>query len=180
MSATATKTEIPSGTWSSDPVHSSASFEVEHNGFSLFRTSFGDLDAKLTAGDTHRIEGRVAVESVDVTQPDFRAHLLSPEFFDADRYPHITFTSDDLQVDGGRATLRGELTIAGKTRPVEASGEFRGPGVGPTGTEVVGLSLSAEVDRNDYGIGWNMDLPNGKKVLGDNVKLVVELELGKE
>ncbi len=180
MTATATKTEIPTGSWSVDPVHSSASFAVEHNGFSLFRTSFKELDAKLTTGDETRIEGSVPVESIDVTQPDLRAHLLSPEFFDSARHPSIDFASNDLTIDGESVTLRGELTIAGKSRPVEAAGAFRGPLTDPMGGERVALSLEAQVNRHDYGIGWNMDLPNGKKVLGDDVTLVVELELVKE
>lgn len=180
MTTTATKIDVPAGTWSVDPVHSSASFEVEHNGFSLFRTSFGELDASLVSADETRIEGTVAVESIDVTQPDFRAHLLSPEFFDAERHPRVAFSSSDLTVEDDTVTLRGELTIAGKSQPVEASGAYRGPLTDPMGGERVALSLVAQVNRHDYGIGWNMDLPNGKKVLGDHVKLLVELELVKE
>lgn len=181
MTTTATKTEIPTGTWASDPVHSSASFEVEHNGFSLFRTSFRELDATLAANDqTTRLEGSVPVESIDVTQPDLRAHLLSPEFFDAARYPAIEFASEALHTEGEGVRLRGELTIAGKSRPVEATGTMRGPLTDAFGGERVSLSLEATVDRHQYGIGWNMDLPNGKKVLGDDVKLRVELELVKK
>ena len=180
MTPTATKIDIPAGTWSVDPVHSSASFEVEHNGFSLFRTSFRELGAKLTSADDLKLEGAVPVESIDVTQPDLRAHLLSPEFFDSARHPDIEFASDDLTIDDGSVTLRGELTIAGKSKPVEATGAFRGPLTDPMGGERVSLSLKAAVNRHDYGIGWNMDLPNGKKVLGDDVALLVELELVKE
>jgi polyisoprenoid-binding protein YceI len=179
MSQTATQVEIPAGTWNVDPVHSSASFEVEHNGFSLFRTNFRELDATLIADDRTRIEGRVAVESIDVSQPDFRAHLMSPEFFDASRHPYIEFSSEDLTIEADRATLRGELVIAGKSRRVEAQGEFRGPLTDAFGGERVALSLEAKVNRHDYGIGWNMDLPNGKKVLGDVVTLIVDLELAK-
>ncbi len=180
MTTTATKTEIPTGTWSADPVHSSASFEVEHNGFSLFRTSFREFDATLTSGDGIRIEGAVSVESIDVTQPDFRAHLLSPEFFDSARHPNLEFASSNLVLDGETATLTGDLTIAGKSRPVKATGSYREPITDPMGGERIALSLKATVDRNDYGIGWNMDLPSGKKVLGDEVTLLVELELVKE
>jgi polyisoprenoid-binding protein YceI len=180
MTTTATTIEIPTGTWSVDPVHSSASFEVEHNGFSLFRTSFREFDAKLTSADELKLEGAVPVESIDVSQPDFRAHLLSPEFFDSARHPNIEFTADDLTVSDDEVTVRGELTIAGKTKPVEATGAFRGPLTDPMGGERVALSLKATVNRHEYGIGWNMDLPNGKKVLGDDVTLVVELELVKD
>ncbi len=180
MTTTATKTEIPAGTWSIDAVHSSASFEVEHNGFSLFRTSFRELDAKLTSTDGLKLEGAVPVESIDVTQPDFRAHLLSPEFFDSARHPNIEFSSDDLTVTDNEVTLRGELTLAGKSNPVEATGAFRGPLTDPMGGERVAISLKATVNRHEYGIGWNMDLPNGEKVLGDDVTLLVELELVKE
>jgi polyisoprenoid-binding protein YceI len=180
MTTSVTKIDIPAGTWSIDPVHSSASFEVEHNGFSLFRTSFRELDATLTSGDDTRLEGTVPVESIDITQPDFRAHLLSPEFFDSARYPSIEFSSSDLTVEEGEVTLRGELTLAGKSRPVEATGAFRGPLTDPMGGERIAFSLRATVDRHEYGIGWNMDLPNGKKVLGDDVTLLVELELVQE
>ena len=180
MTTTATKTEIPAGTWSIDAIHSSASFEVEHNGFSLFRTSFRELDAKLTSTDGLKLEGAVPVESIDVTQPDFRAHLLSPEFFDSARHPNIEFSSDDLTVTDNEVTLRGELTLAGKSNPVEATGAFRGPLTDPMGGERVAISLKATVNRHEYGIGWNMDLPNGEKVLGDDVTLLVELELVKE
>jgi polyisoprenoid-binding protein YceI len=176
---TATQIDIPAGTWSLDPVHSTASFEVEHNGFALFRTSFKELDATLTSGDETRLKGAVQVESIDVDQPDFRAHLLSPEFFDSARHPTIEFASSDLESDGENLALRGELTIAGNSRPVEATGAFRGPIADPMGNERISLSLRATVNRHDYGIGWNMDLPNGKKVLGDDVTLVVELELVK-
>ena len=177
---TAIATKIPAGTWKIDPVHSTASFEVEHNGFSLFRTSFREVDATLTAGDETSLAGSVAVESIDVSQPDFRAHLMSPEFFDAARHPHIEFSSDDLSVADGEVNLRGKLTVAGKSRPVEAAGALRGPLTDPLGNERIALSLRATVHRHDYGIGWNMDLPNGKKVLGDDVTLVVELELIQE
>lgn len=180
MTTTATKIEVPAGTWKVDPVHSSASFEVEHNGFSLFRAGFRELDAKLTSGDETRIEGTVPVESIDITQSDLRAHLLSPEFFDSARHPNIEFSSSDLSLEGDTVALRGELTIAGKSRPVEATGAYRGPLTDPMGGERVALSLKADVDRREYGIGWNMDLPNGKKVLGDDVALLVELELVKE
>src|SRR5688572_19263864 len=175
MTTTATKTQLPAGTWSVDPAHSSASFEVEHNRFSLFRTSFSELDAKLITGDETRIEGSVPVESIDVTQPDFRAHLLSPEFFDSARHPNIEFSSNDLTVEDEVVTLRGELAIAGKAKPVEARGAFRGPLTDPMGGERVALSLKAEVNRHEYRIGWNLDLPNGKKVLGDDATLSVEL-----
>lgn len=170
--------EIPTGKWTIDPVHSSASFEVEHNGFSLFRTSFGEVEATLVAEDEAvRIDGAVLVESIDVTQPDFRAHLMSPEFFDSARHPRIGFSSSALAGERDDLSIEGELTIAGNTRPVEAKGAIRGPLEDPMGNERISLSLTALVDRHDYGIGWNMDLPNGKKVLGDEVKLVVELEL---
>ncbi|MDQ3759540.1 MAG: YceI family protein [Actinomycetota bacterium] len=181
MTTTEAKIEIPTGAWTSDPVHSSASFAVEHNGFSHFRTSFRELEATLVASDEiTRLEGRVPVESIDVTQPDFRAHLLSPEFFDSARYPAIEFASDHLEAEGEGVTLRGELTIAGKSRPVEATGTMHGPLMDAFGGERISLSLEATLDRHEYGIGWNMDLPNGKKVLGDEVKLLVALELVKK
>jgi polyisoprenoid-binding protein YceI len=177
--STATKTAIPAGTYGIDTIHSSAAFEVTHNEISTFRGTFGEVDATFDVSeDAIKLTGAVKVESIDVEYEDLRAHLLSPEFFDVERYPEVRFASSDLAIsDDGIVELRGELSINAATKQIEARGEIKGPVVGPDDNTRVALDFETVVDRNDYGMGWNMDLPGGRKVLGDEVKLIVHLEL---
>jgi polyisoprenoid-binding protein YceI len=176
---TATQTKIPVGTYDIDPVHSSASFEVTHNEISTFRGTFGDVNATLDSGEEGiQLAGAVEVESIDVDYEDLRAHLLSPEFFDVERHPEVRFASTELEIaDDDAVQLRGELIINTVIKPIEATGEVKGPVVGPDGTTRIALDFETVVDRHDFGMGWNMDLPDGRKVLGDDVKLIVHLEL---
>ena len=176
---TATQTKIPAGTYDVDTVHSSAAFEVTHNQISTFRGTFGDVDASLDSSDDGiRLTGAVKVDSIDVDYEDLRAHLLSPEFFDSERHPEVRFASTDIEIgDDGAVQLRGELTINTIAKPIEAAGQVKGPVVGPDGNDRIALDFETVVDRHDFGMGWNMDLPDGRKVLGDDVKLIVHLEL---
>lgn len=179
---TATAIEIPTGAWSVDRVHSRVEFEVQHLGISKFRGSFSDYDARLVAGDNGiGVEGEAKAESVRVDDENLYGHLLSPEFFDAERYPVIGFRSTGFELTGdGEIEAAGELTIRGKTNEVKATGRIGGVGVGAGGQNVVAIELQAVVNRHDYGLGWNMDLPTGEKALGDEVTLTVHLELTEE
>ena len=169
---------VPTGTWTVDPVHSSVEFKVRHIGLSNFKGRFTDFTASLADG---RLEGSARVESVAVKLPDLHGHLQSPDFFDAERHPEITFSADAVEVDGGGvAVVNGELTIKGITKPIEARGSITEPGPNPAGGESIGLELETTVNRHDFGISWNADLPNGKKALADDVTLTVELELVRE
>jgi polyisoprenoid-binding protein YceI len=151
---------IPVGTWKADPVHSSAAFAVEHLGVSNFRASFSDFEATLVASEEAvGLEGAALVESVSVRDPQFRGHLLSPDF-DAERHPEIRFESTDVRPNGdGAITVDGHLTMKGATRRMTARGRVGELGVDPYGTERIAVELEAVVDRNDFGLGWNMELP---------------------
>lgn len=177
---TPTATLVPTGTWQIDPIHSSVGFAVTHNGLSKFRGAFAEVSGRLSADDQGRLslEGEAPVGSVDVQQPDLRGHLLAPDFFDAERHSTIAFRSGDLQIaDDGAVALEGELTIKGVTRPIAATGRVEGPITDPTGAERIGITLETTVDRTDYGLGWNMELPGGRVVLGNDVTIEVALEL---
>ena len=176
---TATATRIPTGAYSLDTVHSSAAFEVSHNQISTFRGSFGEVDATFdVSDDATKLTGAAKVQSIDVDYEDLRAHLLSPEFFDAERHPEVRFASTDITVgDDDSVELRGELTINATTKPIDARGAIKGPVTGPDDNTRIALDFETVVDRHDFGMGWNMDLPDGRKVLGDDVKLIVHLEL---
>jgi polyisoprenoid-binding protein YceI len=171
------ETIAPAGTWSADPVHSDVSFEVVHAGVDVFRGSFGEFSATLT-GDT--LTGSATVASVDVKDEQLSGHLLAPDFFDAARYPEITFSATELERDGNALTAKGELTLKGVTRPVELTGTISDPSVDPFGNERVGLSLEATIDRTDFGVSWNAPNQSGGDYLANDVRLIARLALKKE
>jgi polyisoprenoid-binding protein YceI len=169
-------TAVPAGTWTVDKVHSSIGFEVEHM-VSTFRGRFEDYDAQLDDG---RLVGTVAVPSVRVYDENLEAHLQSPEFFDAALHPELRFESRDLEIDGdGDVTLAGELTIKGITKPVTGRGRYVHVEADMAGGERIGLQLEATVDRREFDLNWNAPLPKGGFALGNDVTLVVALELVK-
>lgn len=170
--------EIPAGTWVVDPVHSSIGFAVTHNGVTTFRSGFERYEARLSGGESARLEGTVDVESIEIDEEMLKGHLLSPEFFDIQRFPQLRFASSELSV-GEDGTLRvlGELEIHGETRQVEAGGRFAHLGGDLAGKERVGLSLEATVDRRNFGLEWQAQLPSGGDVLDYAVTISVELEL---
>lgn len=181
MSTQTVSHQAPAGTYRVDPVHSTIDFAVLHNGVSTFRGGFRAYEAKLTGGEEPGLEGTVEVASVDVSEEMLKGHLLSPEFFDAERYPRLRFRSTELEVgEDGALRIRGELEIHGQTRDVEASGRFAELGADLAGAARVGISLAAKVDRRDFGLEWQAELPSGGEVLDYEVTIAVELELVRE
>jgi len=182
MSAeTVTQQQIPAGTWVVDPVHSSVGFAVTHNGVTTFRSGFDHYEARLTGGEQPRLEGSVEVESIAIEEEMLKGHLLSPEFFDTQRFPQLRFTSTELSVgEDSTARIAGELEIRGEKREVEASGRFAQLGGDLAGKERIGLSLETTVDRRNFGLDWQAELPGGGEVLDYAVTLNVELELVRE
>ncbi len=181
MSTQTVTQKVPAGTYSVDPVHSSIEFAVVHNGVSTFRSRFRDYEAKLEGGEAPRLEGAVEVASVDISEEMLKGHLLSPEFFDAERHPRLRFHSTAFELgEDGALTLRGELEIRGQTHAVEAGGRFAELGADLAGAARVGLSLAAKVDRRSFGLDWQAELPSGGEVLDYEVAIAVELELVRE
>jgi polyisoprenoid-binding protein YceI len=184
MSTQATQTieqTIPTGTYAVDPIHSSIHFAVLHNGVSTFRSGFGEYEVRLSGGESPRLQGSAAVASIEIDEEQLKGHLLSPEFFDAERHPRIRFESSELALaEDGSATLRGELEIRGEKREVEVGGRFAPLGADLAGKARVGLSLAAAVDRRDFGLDWQAELPSGGEVLDWRVEIAVELELVEE
>jgi polyisoprenoid-binding protein YceI len=172
--STTTIQQIPSGTYTLDPVHSTFGFAIRHNGISTFRGQFEQVDAKLEDGV---LVGTAQVESIETAIPDLKGHLLSPDFFNAAQTPTVEFRSTDIRLDeDGGAEIDGELTIRGVTKAVTARGTFAsGSNLG--GSEVVGLDLEAKIDRREYGLNWQAELPKGGEVLGWDVTLQIHLEL---
>jgi len=172
----ATATTPLTGTYVADPVHSSFNFSVRYQGVSVFRGSMTDVTASLTDG---RLEGVAKAESISVRSPEqFRAHLLSAEFFDVENHPEITFSSAQVDLrEDGTAVVAGELTIKGITRPVQATGTWQAPAADAFGNTRAHLQLETVVDRTEYEMKWNLPLPSGGNALANDVTLTVELSL---
>jgi polyisoprenoid-binding protein YceI len=166
--------QVPTGTYTVDPIHSTFGFAVKHNGISLFRGQFEQVDASLKDGV---LRGTVQVDSVKTPIADLKGHLLTPDFFDAEQNPTIDFTSTEIRVaDDGSVEVDGELSIRGVTHPVTAKGGFAA-GVGLSGGEVAGFDLETRIDRRDYGLNWQAPLPSGGDALGWDVRIEAHLEL---
>lgn len=179
MTSTATQIKIPEGTWTIDAAHSSANFEVEHAGVSVFRGGFKPVDAKLTVTERGlELEGAVDVANISIDDENIRPHILSPDFFDADRNPSVQFRSTEIIGDADDLHVSGELSMAGFSVPVTAKGRLRGP-IDLGELEKLSIALETSIDRTNYGMNWQMDLPSGGAALANDVKLVVELELNK-
>jgi polyisoprenoid-binding protein YceI len=178
MSTDTVNQKVPAGTWTVDPVHSSVAFSVTHNNVATFRSKFDSYEATLTGGDEPQLVGSVDVQSIDIDEAQLKGHLMSPDFFDTERHPKLTFTSTRFDVaDDGSVRLTGVLNIKGNEREVEATGRFGELGADLGGNPRVALSVSTAVDRRDFGIEFNADLPSGGQVLEWEVAINVDLEL---
>src|SRR3954451_17973078 len=169
-------TLLPTGTYAADRVHSSVAFEVQYMGIGTFGGAVSDFDATLADG---RLSGSARIATLEVKDENLHAHLLAPEFFDAERHPEVSFSTEQAEVEGERVTFEGEITIKGITQPATLAGTIVGPTTDPYGNERYGLKLETTIDRTQFGILWNNDMPNGTKALSDEVTLKADLSLVK-
>jgi polyisoprenoid-binding protein YceI len=167
-------TSLPTGTWTADVVHSSVTFEVPYMGVASFSGAVADFKATLADG---RLSGAARIASLETKDENLQAHLLSPEFFDAERHPEVTFSGTPVARDGGAVEFEGELTIRGVTRPATLTGTIVGPVADPYGNERYGLRLETTIDRTAFGIVWNAPMPDGSNALADEVTLEADLSL---
>ena len=177
MSATAEHTTLPTGTWSLDTIHSDVGFAINYSGAGTVRGGFKEIDAKLVEG---RLEGNAKVASVSFDEPQLVGHLQSPDFFDAERFPELRFASETIERNGDEVTIDGKLTLRGVTKPVTIVGTV----VGPTpdagldgGIQRLAFDIETKVDRRDFGIDWNRELPGGGAALANDVKITANLAL---
>jgi polyisoprenoid-binding protein YceI len=177
MSIAEQTTAIPTGTWGLDPIHSDVGFAVNYSGAGTVRGGFKEFDAKLVDG---KLEGVAKVASVSFDEPQLVGHLQSPDFFDAERFPELRFASKTIERNGDDVTIEGELTLRGVTKPVTISGTVVGPtpdaGVAG-GIQRIAFDVETNVDRRDFGIDWNRELPTGAPALGNDVKITANLAL---
>src|SRR5262245_19312815 len=169
------------GTWHLDPVHSKVGFAVDYMAGTFYGT-FAPFEATLDVpeGGSPVLTGKAAVKAVQVQDENLTAHLQTPDFFDAEQAPEITFTSASLTFDGDGVKVAGELAVRGVAEPIELTGTLGGPLVDPYGRERINLKLETAVDRTAFGIDWNAPFPTGEPALSNRVELSAELALVKE
>jgi polyisoprenoid-binding protein YceI len=173
MSTTIDQAAIPTGTWTADTVHSGLSFEVPY-AVATFSGDVPGFQAALTDGV---LTGSAQIATIQVKDESLQAHLLSPEFFDAERHPEVSFASTAIRRDGNAVEVDGNLTIKGITKPATLKGTITGPAVDHFGTTRVGFKLETVIDRREFDITWNMPLPNGEPALSNDVTLKADLTL---
>ena len=176
-------TEIPgyvAGSWTIDPVHSEVSFSVRHLMVSKVRGRFTTFEGEIvTAEDplASSVSATVDLASIDTSNADRDAHLRSADFFDTDQHPTLTYRSTGVRPDGERFVVDGDLTLHGVTRSVPLELELNGfQPTTPFGDSRAGFSATAEIDRRDFGISFNLPLEGGGIGLGHGVQITLEVE----
>jgi polyisoprenoid-binding protein YceI len=176
-SPVATQTPLPTGTWKVDPVHSSVEFQVKHLGIATVKGQFKEFEGTLevTPEGIHA-HGKASVASVDTREPQRDAHLRSPDFFDADTHPEITFSSTAIRpIDEDTFEIEGDFTIRAITRPLKLVATLEGTETDHEGHPRVGVSAVAQINRSDFDMKFNMALGSGNVVVGDKVKILLDL-----
>ena len=176
MSTTTETQAVPAGTWTVDKVHSNVGFAVDYMA-GTFTGSFSDFEAEVADGV---LTGAAKVASVQVKDPNLEGHLQSPDFFDAERHPELTFKSNAIERAGEEVKIDGEITIKGHTEPVEIKGVVSDPIDDPYGGTRFGIKAATTIDRDKFGVSWNNPLPNGEPALSNEVTILVELQLSKQ
>ncbi|HEX2161199.1 MAG TPA: YceI family protein [Thermoleophilaceae bacterium] len=165
----------PPGTWQLDKVHSSIAFQVPYLA-GAFNGTFREFDGTLDVSDDGAaLTGTAKVASVDVKDDNLSAHLQSPDFFDAESHPELRFASERIALDGESVRVAGEIEIKGVERAIEATGAAHGPVPNLQGNDSLRLQLTTTVDRTEFGVSWNAELPGGGKALSDDVTILAEL-----
>jgi polyisoprenoid-binding protein YceI len=181
---TATTTLIPAGTWAVDPKHSTVEFQVKHMGIANVKGKFNEFAGTLEIGDdlaTAKATGTVKVASVDTNEEQRDAHLRSADFFDAETHPELSFAATAIEpVDEETFRIAGDLTLHGITRPITLEAVVQGTDVDPWGNDRVGLEVVGQLKRSDYDMKFNQALGSGNMLVGDKVKLVLDISAVKQ
>jgi polyisoprenoid-binding protein YceI len=170
---------LTTGTWTIDASHSTVGFTVRHLMVSKVRGTFGSFEGSLVIADDpalSSVEATVHMDSVDTRDEQRDGHLRTNDFFDIAHHPTMTFRSTEVRADGDDYVLVGELTIKGVTKVVEFEIEFGGVNQDPWGGTRVGFEAEAEINRKDFGMEWNTALETGGVLVGDKVKITLDIQ----
>jgi polyisoprenoid-binding protein YceI len=184
---TSTAPRVVLSTWQLDPAHSSIEFSVKHMMMTTVRGRFKQFRGTLTADEKHPqgccAEVEIEVASIDTGSPDRDTHLRSPDFFDAEHYPKITFLSrsadGEFAKEGDRFRVPGELTIRDTAIPVVLECTYEGRGADPWGKERAGFSCVEEIDRREWGLKWNQAIETGGVLVANKVRIEAEVQFVK-
>lgn len=168
--------------WAVDAVHSSVEFSVKHMMVATVRGRFAKFDVQVdfdpNEPEKSSVEARIEAASIETRAADRDGHLRSADFFDAEKYPFITFKSRRIERRGDdRYEIVGDLTVKDVTKEVVLDTEFAGTGKNPWGATVAAFSAETKIDRKQFGLTWNAALESGGMLVGDQVKIHIDLEL---
>ncbi|EFH90449.1 YceI family protein [Ktedonobacter racemifer] len=166
--------------WEIDPTHSHVNFSVKHMMFSTVRGSFKVFSGKLHIDEQNPaaswVEAQADTASVDTSEGNRDNHLRSADFFDAEQFPVLSFKSTNVERAGDGYKVTGDLTIHGVTKSVVFDAEYLGQGKNPWGATVAGLSATTKINRRDFGLTYNAALETGGVLVGEDVKIEIDLE----
>lgn len=172
-------------TWKIDPVHSIAEFRVKHMMISNVRGQFTSVTGTLTWNESDpassQVNASIDVATIDTHDPQRDTHLKSPDFFDAEQFPTLTFSSSRVTRKGdGTLTIAGQLTLHGITKEIEFAVEGPTPPVkDPWGNTRIGVAAKTTIDRRDFGLTFNAALETGGVMVGEHVAITLEVEFVK-
>ena len=171
--------DLTPGVWNVDPVHSSVGFVARHLMVSKVRGRFATFTGTLTIADdplASKVEASVDIASITTGDETRDGHLKSGDFFEAETFPTMTLVSTGIDKDGSDYVLHTDLTIKGITKSVDFELEFDGVSGDPWGGTRAGFSAEAEVNRKDFGLEWNVVLETGGVMLGEKVKIQLDVQ----
>lgn len=178
-----TETQAPptTSTWSIDPAHSSVEFAVKHMMFATAKGRFSDVKGTITLDEqdptNSKVDVEIAVASIDTRDEGRDTHLRSPDFFDAETFPTMTFQSTGVEpADDGTLRVTGTLQIRDVAKDVVLDATLNGRGTSPFGPQVIGYSAATTINRKDFGLNWNAALEAGGVLVGEEVKISIDLE----
>ena len=167
------------GSWDIDPAHTNISFSVRHMMVSKVRGNFRTFSGTITTADDptqSSVEASIDLASIDTNNDQRDAHIRSADFFEVEKYPHMTFKSTAIRPHGNDWSVVGDLSLHGVTKPVELLLELNGFGPDGYGGTRAGFSATAEISRREFGIDIDMPLDGGGVVVGDKISISLEIE----
>lgn len=172
-------------TWQLDPTHSEVQFKVKHLMITTVTGYFKNFDVQVeTEGEgfsnVNKIKFTTDVDSIDTNNEQRDTHLKSPDFFNAAEFDKIQFVGNDYAATEGEATLQGDLTIRGVSKPVALQVEYGGTVVDPYGQTKAGFTVTGKISRKDFGLTWSAVTEAGQVVVSDEIKLQAEIQLVKQ
>jgi polyisoprenoid-binding protein YceI len=184
MISTSKSTLVPAGTWSVDPVHSTVGFSVKHVGIATVRGKFEDFEGTLEIGEgdeTARAYGTVQGVSINTGDSGRDEHLRSADFFGVEQNPELRFESRQVtQVDDDTFEIVGDLSMNGVTNPLTLTAEVQGEETDPWGNERVALEVTGQLNRGDWNMTFNQALGSGNLLVGEKVKLQLDIAAVKQ